>query len=224
MIKEIAYFAWHGPRVGRRQASLGRVEFLRWLSAEIDKTGLGDLRRELAEGLRGDVVEVGSGSGAMFQRYGRDVRVTAIEPDDEFRAAAEEAAAEASAAIRVLPGTAESLPAGDASIDAVVASMVLCSVQSVPKTLAEFNRVLKPGGRLRLLEHVRSDRRVSGALMDLFNPIWLRLNQMGCNWNRRTIESVRDAGFHIESVRRYKLFHPAIPAAFPWRLIKAEKV
>jgi len=223
VIKEIVYFVWYGPRVGRKQSTLGRADFLTWLSNEVDGTGLGDLRQELADGLRGDVLEVGTGSGAMFRRYGQDVRLTAIEPDDEFRAAAELAAPDAAASINVLPGTAEALPAGDGSMDAVVASMVLCSVQSVPATLAEFTRVLKPGGQLRLLEHVRSDRSVSGVLMDVFNPIWLRLNQMGCNWNRRTVEAVRGAGFRVESVTEYKLFTPAVPAAFPWRLIKAAK-
>jgi ubiquinone/menaquinone biosynthesis C-methylase UbiE len=223
VLKEIAYFVWYGPRVGRQQAALGRAEFLEWLSAEVDKTGLGKLRHELIDGLCGDVLEVGAGSGAMFHRYGPDVRVTAIEPDDDFRAAAERAATGAAASIRVLPGTAEALAAGDGSMDAVVVSMVLCSVQSVPRALGEFQRVLKPGGQLRLLEHVRSDHGMAGVLMDVFNPVWLRLNQMGCHWNRRTVESVGRAGFRIESVTDYKLFHPALPAAFPWRLVKATK-
>ena len=82
----------------------------------------------------------------MFAYYGEGVSVTAIEPDDEFRAGAEEAARAADVMIDVVPGAGESLPCPDASIDAVVASTVLCSVQSVKQTLAEFKRVLRPGG------------------------------------------------------------------------------
>ncbi len=159
----------------------------------------------------------------MFRYYGGDVRVTAIEPDDEFRAAAIEAASAAQVAIQVVPGVGESLPFGDASVDAVVASTVLCSVQSVQETLAEFKRVLRPGGALRLLEHVRSERWPAGLLMDLSNPLWLRINKVGCNWNRQSVQAVRDAGFGIDSIKEYKLYSPASPAAFPGRLIKAEK-
>ncbi len=126
-------------------------------------------------------------------------------------------------AIRVVPGVGESLPFEDASVDAIVDSVVLCSVQSVQQTLTEIKRVLKPGGNLRLLEHIRSEHWPEGLLMDLFNPLWLRLNKMGCNWNRRSVEAVRDAGFRITSIENYKLFSPASPAAFPLRLIQAER-
>ena len=223
MIREIAHFLRTGPSVSRKQASMGRVEFQQWLAGRLDRDGLAEFRRELVEDLRGEVLEVGAGSGALFSFYGGDINVTAIEPDDEFRAAAEEAAKEARVSIRVLPGTGESLPFGDASIDAVVASTVLCSVQSVPQTLAEFKRVLKPGGDLRLLEHVRSEHWPEGLLMDLSNPLWLRLNKVGCNWNRRTVEAVREAGFRIVSTKNHKLFSPASPATFPGRLIRAER-
>ncbi len=202
---------------------MGRVEFQLWLSAELDKDGLAELRGALVEDLHGDVLEVGAGSGAMFRYYGGDVHVTAIEPDDEFRAAAKEAARAAQVTIQVVPGAGESLPLGDASVDAVVASTVLCSVQSVQETLAEFKRVLRPGGALRLLEHVRSERWPAGLLMDLSNPLWLRINKVGCNWNRQSVQAVRDAGFGIDSIKEYKLYSPASPAAFPGRLIKAER-
>jgi len=223
VIREIVYFLRHGPSVSRKQASMERVEFQQWLAAEADKDGLAELRSALVDGLRGDIVEIGAGSGAMFPHYGEGVNVTAIEPDDEFRAAAEEAAEAAGVTIDVIAGAGESLPCPDAGTDAVVASTVLCSVQSVRQTLAEFRRVLKPGGELRLLEHVRSERWLEGLLMSLFNPVWLYLNKVGCNWNRRTVEAVREAGFKIASVGKYKVWSPASPAAFPLRLIKAVK-
>ena len=221
MIREIVYFLRHGPSVSRKQAVMGRAEFQQWLVDEIDKDGMAEFRSLLVEGLSGDVVEVGAGTGAMFRFYGDNVRVTAIEPDDEFRAAAELAANEAHATIKVVPGVGESLPFEDASVDAVVGSVVLCSVQSVQQTLTEFKRVLKPKGNLRLLEHVRSEHWPAGFLMDLFNPMWLRVNKMGCNWNRRSFEAVRDAGFTIASTTAFKLYSRAAPTAFPYRLIKA---
>lgn len=223
MIREVAYFVRHGPAVARRQAKLSRVEFLRWLSAELDRAGLAALRAELVAGLQGEVLEVGSGTGAMFPVYGADVRLTAIEPDEEFREAAGEEARSARASIRILPGTAESLPVEDAGVEAIVTSAVLCSVRSLPQALAEFGRALKPGGELRLLEHVRSERWPAGVLMDLFDPLWLRLNRMGCHWNRRTADAVRDAGFDIVAVGEYSIESPALPALMPGRLIKARK-
>ena len=221
MIREIVYFLRHGPSVSRKQAVMGRVEFQQWLVEEVDKDGLAEFRSLLVEGLSGDVVEVGAGSGAMFRFYGDNVRVTAIEPDDECRAAAELTANDAHATIRVVPGVGESLPFEDASVDAVVGSVVLCSVQSVQQTLMEFKRVLKPKGKLRLMEHVRSDHWLAGPFMDLLNPMWLRINKVGCNWNRRSLEAVRDAGFTIASTTPFKLYSPATPTAWPYRLIKA---
>ncbi len=157
----------------------------------------------------------------MFRYYGDHVNVTAVEPDDEFRAAAELTANDAHATIKVVPGVGESLPFEDASVDAVVGSVVLCSVQSVQQTLTEFKRVLKPNGSLRLMEHVRSEHWPAGFLMDLSNPMWLRINKVGCNWNRRRLEAVRNAGFTIASTTAFKLYSPASPTAWPYRLIKA---
>ena len=124
------------PQVARPGTRQGRVRPVRAL---------------LVEGLLGDVVEIGAGTGGMFPYYGDQVSVSAIGPDPTNRAAAQQEARARSATIQVLAGVAESLPFDDASIDAVVTSTVLCSVQSVQKTLAEFRRVLKPDADLRLL-------------------------------------------------------------------------
>ena len=223
MIREIAFFLRHGPGVGRKQSSMEKVEFQNWLAARVDEDGMAASRASLVEGLRGEVVEIGCGSGAMFQYYSSDVRVTAIEPDDEFRVGAEQAAHDVVAEIRVVPGFAESLTMSDNSVDAIVCSTVLCSVNSIAETLAEFKRVLKPGGSLRLLEHVKSDNRIAGPLMNLTNPLWIWINKVGCNWNRSVEEPVLGAGFRIASVERIKFYSTAAPATFPYVLIKAEK-
>ena len=71
------------------------------------------------------------------------------------------------------------------------------------------------------MEHVRSEHWLAGPLMVLLNPLWLRMNQIGCNWHRRTVESVRHSGFTILSVERHKIYAVSSPAAFPIRIIKA---
>ena len=110
----------------------------------------------------------------------------------------------------------------DSSFDTVTASLVLCSVASPSLTLQEFKRVLRPGGRLRLMEHVRSDHWLAGPLMHVSNPIWVRINRMGCSWNRRTVESVREAGFTIRSIAQFKIFSKAVAFTGPGRIIKAD--
>ncbi|KKM22440.1 hypothetical protein LCGC14_1625360 [marine sediment metagenome] len=221
MIREICHFFRHGPGVRKRQKEMGLVEFQKDLARRADADGYAELRSGLLGDLEGHILEIGAGTGATFQYYGPNARVTAIEPHDEFRAAAVEAAKNATAEIRVIPGEGEDLPFEDATFDAVSASHVLCSVASALKTLAEFQRVLRPGGQVRLLEHVRSEHWLAGPMMDLLNPIWLRVNKIGCNWNRRTVEHVQAAGFIIRSIESYKIYSRASPAAFPIRIIKA---
>jgi ubiquinone/menaquinone biosynthesis C-methylase UbiE len=220
MIREIYYFFRYGPRIQKLQNELGLAEFLKTISREVDADGYAELRTRLVGDLEGDILEIGTGTGATFPYYKAEANVTAIEPNDELRAAAEEAATSAEAQIRILPGAGEAIPFDDVTFDAVCASQVLCSVTSPLKTLEEFKRVLRPGGRIRLMEHVRSEHWLAGPFMNLLNPIWLRINKVGCNWHRKTVEDVKAAGFNIQSVEPYKIYSKAAPAVFPGRLIK----
>ena len=222
MIKEIYFFFRYGHKVKKQQKELGPVEFQKALAKELDSDGYAELRISLVGDLEGDILEIGTGTGATFQYYGPQAKVTAIEPDDEFRAVAEDVAKRTKARIRVLPGVGEELAFKDASFDTVSASLVLCRVSSPLKTLGEFRRVLRPGGEIRLMEHVRSEHWLAGLLMDMLNPFWLRTNKVGCNWNRKTVEFVRDAGFSIRSIENYKIYSKAVPAVFPLRIIKGE--
>ncbi len=223
MIKEIYYFLRYGPGVQRQKKELGHVEFMRAIASGLDAGGFAELRASLVGDLEGEILEIGSGTGAAFQYYGPKANVTAIEPDDEFRVASEETAESATATICVIPGAGEKLPFQESAFDVVTTSMSLCSVASPPETLAEFKRILRPGGRLRLLEHVRSEHWLAGPLQDLFNPIWIRINNVGCNMNRKTVESVSGAGFTIQSIESHKIYVKAAPATFPFRVIKAVK-
>ena len=184
------------------------------------KQGAAAWRASLVADLEGDVLEIGCGTGLMFAHYKRGVRLMATDPDEDFLRRAEERAkrSEAEVLFKVAPG--ESLPFEGASFDAVVSATVLCSVQSVEQALAEVKRVLRPGGQFRLIEHVKSDRPVAGALMDAFNPLWRAMNRQGCNMNRATEASLRSAGFTLLKVEPFQIFLPVFPA-FPTRWIQA---
>ena len=223
MIREIYFFLRYGPRIQKLQKELGPVEFQKHMAGELDADGLAELRIKLVDDLEGDILEIGTGTGATFSYYAPQAKVTAMEPDNDLRAAAEEAAKTAAAEIRVLSGVGEQLPFEDATFDGVSASQVLCSVTSPSKTLEELKRVLRPGGQIRLMEHVRSEHWLAGRFMNLLNPIWLRINKVGCNWNRNTVKDVQKAGFKIRSVEAYKVYSKAAPAVFPGRIIKGER-
>jgi ubiquinone/menaquinone biosynthesis C-methylase UbiE len=128
------------------------------MAPSLDRTGGAAHRDELLAGLSGRVIEVGAGSGLCFAHYPDTVReVVAVDPEPSLRRAAQCAAQSVEKAIGVVDGRAGQLPADDASFDAAVASLVLCSVPDAGAALREVRRVLRPGGELRFYEHVRSE-------------------------------------------------------------------
>jgi ubiquinone/menaquinone biosynthesis C-methylase UbiE len=222
MFREIAHFIRIAPPLLKLQKQTSQARFFDEISTRVDHEGFDRVRSDLIGDLEGRVLEVGGGTGAMFPYYGQGATVEAIEPDREFLAIAEERARQTGGRVHARAGDGMALDFPDASFDAVVFGMVLCSVPSMERALAEAFRVLRPGGTLRALEHVRSAHRVSGVAMDLFNPIWLRLNKQGCNLNRRPREAIVKAGFTIEQVRELKFFFTSLPA-FPLQQIDAKR-
>lgn len=141
----------------------------------------------------GSILEVGVGTGANMRHYPAGARMTAIDISDRMLARAKTRAQRDHVTVDLALMDAQHLDFADEAFDAVVATCVFCSVPDPIAGLREVLRVLKPGGKLLLLEHVRSGNSVVGKVMDLLNPIAVRMS--GANINRRTVGNVRTAGF-----------------------------
>lgn len=163
--------------------------------------------REMAAGeATGRVLEIGVGTGANLAHYdwSRVESLDATDPDPYMLERAERKAEGLPGdKVRFHQAPAEALPFEDGSFDTVVATLVLCTVDDVEKSLAEVRRVLKPGGTFRLAEHVRSNG-LMGRIQDILQPVygWLAA---GCHWNRRTEEMVRSAGFDVDVQDRLQM-------------------
>jgi ubiquinone/menaquinone biosynthesis C-methylase UbiE len=169
-----------------------------------EQRGATEHRRRLLAGLSGTVLELGAGHGLNFPHYPVAVtEVIAIEPEPTLRARAAESAASAPVPIRVLTGVADDLPLDDASVDAAVASLVLCSVPDQHRALAELHRVLRPGGELRFYEHVVPRCQPKRALLQAadHSGLWPRIAG-GCHPARDTTAAIERAGFEIQTVER----------------------
>ena len=167
--------------------------------------GLADQRRRMLAGLAGDVVEIGAGNGLNFGHYPNTVtKVHAFEPEPYLRALAERAAENAAVAVSVGDAVAEDLPLGDASVDAAVASLVLCSVKDLSGAVAEMHRVVRPGGELRFNEHVLSQHSLRRGLQRTADAtVWPTISG-GCHLGRETEAALEDGGFRIERVERFE--------------------
>ena len=162
-----------------------------------------ELRRRVLDGLTGPVLEVGSGDGRSFEHYPPGVEhLLAVEPDATARSAALELARAAAVPIEVVDGDAESLPAADGSVDAVVVMGLLCSVPDPGAALREVRRVLRPGGELRFWEHVRSEHAPFRAVQQAGDKLFWTRSLGGCETTRDTLGAITDAGFEVETLER----------------------
>jgi ubiquinone/menaquinone biosynthesis C-methylase UbiE len=174
-------------------------------SARADARGGAENRHELLAGLGGRVIELGAGSGENFPHYPDTIgELAAVEPEDYLRERAKQAADRAPIPVSVIDAVADRHPFPDASFDAAVASLVLCSVPDQASALGELRRVLRPGGELSFYEHVRPNNPRTAAVwqrLDVWN-IWPRLAG-GCHAARDTGAAIRAAGFEMERCRRF---------------------
>jgi len=173
------------------------------ISALLGRTG--GWRARLVEALAGDVLEIGVGTGGNLPHYRAASSVRAIEPDPdraaEARRAGEEAAEALGISIQVDVASAESLPYDNATFDAVVSSLVFCSVRDQRQALGEVQRVLRPGGGLWMIEHVRPQTPALARLATFVTPGWRRIAH-NCHLDRPTVDLLREAGWQVEILRK----------------------
>ena len=221
MIKEILHFVLHAPQTVILQHRLSQAELYDTLMQRSEERGIAEWRSSLARDVDGVGLEIGCGTGLMFRHYKKGQRIVAMELESEFLTFARNRSDTSDAGISLAHADAQFLPFAEKVFDYIIIALVLCSVKSVQKVLEEVKRVLKKNGEVRLIEHVRSHRKMSGLVMDFLNPIWLGLNGQSCNMNRRTEALLEEGGFQLKEVVHFKIFAPGLPA-FPMRWIQAQ--
>ena len=173
------------------------------VSSRMERLGVGIWRRELLHEIQGDILEIGAGTGRNLIHYGQGVRrLWMLEPDQSMRAGiCRKSRGQAiSGSVMVLASKAEALPFADNSVDAVVSTLVLCSVENAKNAIHEIKRVLKPGAGFYFLEHVGAfdqERRLSWQRR--VDPLWCHLAG-GCSLTRDTKSLLRESGLSIESM------------------------
>ena len=175
--------------------------------AKTESAGLGAHRQALLAAATGDVLEIGAGTGTNLRYYGDSVQtLTFTEPEKPMVRRLQKRILERRPYAKLLRAPAEDLPFNDDSFDTVVATLVLCTVDDQPRALRELRRVLRPGGRLLFIEHVRSTDPELARYQDRMNGI--NRFVVGCDCNRPTLDSLQEAGFTITRVE-----HTTLPKA-----------
>lgn len=171
-----------------------------------EKAGMGARRRNLLSRARGRTVELGSGTGLNLGYYpdGLDELIL-TEPEAAMRTRLARRLGRSRHPARVLDASAEKLPFADGTVDTVVSTLVLCTVDDPDPVLREIERVLRPRGQLLFLEHVRSESPRLSAWQDRLAEPWRRFAE-GCHCNRATLELIRASGLELEDVQE-----------MPWR-------
>lgn len=170
----------------------------------LEKACLHDWRAELLCEVKGEVLEIGAGTGANIAYYPRnDVRLVLSEPDAAMRKQlAMKVAASQRGDIHLISLQAEKLPLDDNRFDYVVASLVCCSVTDIDRSLAEIYRVLKPGGHYIFIEHVAAKKNSKARRwQDWLTPMWRKFAG-NCHLNRETENAMERAGFRFEKIYR----------------------
>lgn len=184
--------------------------------AGVEQRSLGAWRRALLHDLHGHVVEIGAGTGANLPHYPRTLEHLILsEPDPHMhRRLRRKAEALGWGRAEILDSTVEELPLREGSVDAVVATLVLCSVPHLDRALLEIRRVLRPGGRFVFLEHVAAEHRPHRLRwQQRVEPVWKRLAG-NCHLTRRTADAITASGFAITDLQRESMRNT-------WSLVRA---
>lgn len=182
----------------------------------MDRAGFSDYRRRLLDGLSGQVLELGAGSGLNFGYYPAEVeRVVAVEPEPNLRERAGRAAAAAPVPIEVVDGVAEDLSAHAGKFDAAVCSLVLCSVPNQQAALEQLASVLRPGGEIRVLEHVGASGGMLASVQRVLDAtVWPWIGA-GCHCSRDLVSAVALSGLKPTAIEtfRFPASGPTLPTA-----------
>ena len=178
-------------------------------------------RKGLISDLEGKILEVGAGTGINFQFYGKNTEVIAVEPSADMAKRARlkvpdgsnitimEHGVNAQAVIDVIPNE---------SLDAVVSTLVLCTVPNVELAIENFSKWLKPSGKLILIEHIRPKTSLKGKVFDFINPAWKVVGD-GCNLNRNTDQLIKSAGFVPTYEKYYDMGLPWYEGVFTKKVL-----
>ncbi len=195
------------PEAREVRRGLGKA-FFAWLLAHgggTDRRLYGARKRQLLAGLTGTVVEIGAGAGPNAEYLGAGVEWVAVEPNVHFHPHLREAAEARGLELELVGDVAERLPLADGEADAVISTLVLCSVDDVPGVLQEIRRVLKPGGRFVFIEHVAAPEasRLARWQRRLRAP-WGVIAD-GCRPNQDTLAMIERAGFARVDAERFRV-------------------
>jgi SAM-dependent methyltransferase len=164
-----------------------------------------EIEAALIRGLHGTVLEIGAGDGANFGFLAEDVDWIGLEPDPRDTEALRANAARWGRRREPLVAVAEAIPLPDASVDAVLSTLVLCSVDDQQKALEEIRRVLRPGGAFVFVEHVAAPpRTLLCGVQRLATPLTSRFDR-GCHLDRETVDSIRGSGLRIDELHEYRM-------------------
>ena len=180
---------------------LAALAYDRFLMGAPQEAGLRELRSKALSPARGEILEIGAGTGLNFAAYPREgvTRLVCTEPSHAMARQISAKAGQAPVAPEVAEAPAAKLPFPDDSFDTVVGTLVLCEVPDQPSALAEIARVLRPGGSFCFLEHVRSDEPVLARRQDRWAPAW-KLLSGGCNCNRDTLGAIEGSELEVAEV------------------------
>ncbi len=164
-----------------------------------ERAGMRRHRHDLLTQARGRTLEIGSGTGMNLPHYPDDVDdLVLAEPNPSMRKRLQTAVRRSEHNARVIDAHAEQLPFADTSIDTVVSTLVLCTVNAPDLALREIARVLRPDGQLLFIEHVRSDSATLARWQDRLVRPWQRFAE-GCRCNRATLELMDACGFKLKA-------------------------
>jgi len=165
-----------------------------------ERAGMRAKRKDLLAMARGRTLEIGAGTGLNLRHYPADLaQLTLAEPDPAMRARLQKRVSSSGRPVRVIDAAGECLPVADHSVDTLVSTLVLCTVETPAQVLREIARVLRPDGQVLLIEHVRSDSRALSRWQDRLDRPWRRFAR-GCRCNRSTPDLIAAAGFDLGAV------------------------